>query len=164
MRTSSEAEISEHALNAPTPAKPDQSERLRAQLLAQLQQVKTAAQLQPLVYSELTELVELSVDLTYNLGQTPSMAQVQDWTKRSLKLAQSLSSSPLILLNAVPDERMHNAQAASEWLLQLVEFGQCLRAPLHLASYALLLKQCCREEAALATSTSLVRVLMQALK
>ena len=147
--TSSEAEISENAPNAPTPAKPAQSEKLRAQLLAKLQQVKTAAQLQPLVYPELTELVELSADLTHNLGQTPSMAQVQDWTKRSLKLAQSLSSSPLILLNAVPDERMHDAQAATEWLLQLFEFEQCLRAPLHLASCALLLKQCCREEAAL---------------
>ena len=112
-----------------------------------MQQVKAAAHLQPLVYSELTELVELSLDLTHNLGQTPSMAQVQDWTKRSLKLAQSLCRSPLILLHAVPDERMHDAQAATEWLLQLVEFGQCLRAPLHLASYALLLKQCCREEA-----------------
>ena len=146
---SSTAEISENGPNAPTPAKPAQSEKLRAQLLAQLQQVKAAAHLQPMVCPELTELVELSLDLTYNLGQTPSMAQVQDWTKRSLKLAQSLSSSPLILLNAVPDERMHDAQAATEWLLQLVEFEQCLRAPLHLASCALLLKQCCREEAAL---------------
>ena len=44
---------------------------------------------------------------------------------------------------------MHDAQAATEWLLQLFEFEQCLRAPLHLASCALLLKQCCREEAAL---------------
>ena len=147
--TSSETEISENAPNAPTPAKPTQAEKLRAQLLEQLQQVKTAAQLQPLVYPELTELVELSADLTHNLGQTPSMAQVQDWTGRCLKLAQSLSKSPLILLHAVPDERMHDAQAATEWLLQLVEFGQCLRAPSHLASCALLLKQCCREEAAL---------------
>ena len=150
--TSSEAEISEHALNAPTPAKPDQSERLRAQLLAQLQQVKAVAQLQPLVYPELTELVELSAGLTHNLGQPPSMAQVQDWIGGCLKLAQSLCHSPLILLHAVSDERLHNAQAATEWLLQLVEFGQCLRAPLHLASYALLLKQCCREEAALVTA------------
>ena len=83
--TSSEAEISENAPNAPTPTKPAQSERLRAQLLAQLQQVKAVAQLQPLVSLELTELVDLGADLTHNLGQTPSMAQVQDWTKRSLK-------------------------------------------------------------------------------